>query len=120
MSLQIAVLDDEKSIVDIATLVLQHSGFQADGFENKEQFLQVASAYDLLVTDYHMKGYTGFDVLTQLRNRKISMPVVCMSGNITRIPPLERGKFSRVIEKPFTNDYLIEVVRDSLSQPYEI
>jgi CheY-like chemotaxis protein len=46
-------------------------------------------AYDLLITDYNMPGYSGLDVLKEARLIHPELPVALASGYVT--PEIERN-----------------------------
>ena len=45
-------------------------------------------SFDVLVTDYNMPGYSGLDLLRQVRQLRADLPVALASGYIT--PELEQ------------------------------
>jgi CheY-like chemotaxis protein len=87
----ILVVDDEHAIRSLLAQVLRHSGYEArvasDGFE---ALLRVSERPPLmLISDLHMTGMSGFELLSVVRRRFPELPVIAMSAAFqpTILPP---------------------------------
>lgn len=67
---QIMVIDDEKIVCDMSKLSLEQSGYEVETFLSAEPALDrlKEKKFDVIVTDYKMKGLDGMDVLKNVKN----------------------------------------------------
>jgi signal transduction histidine kinase/CheY-like chemotaxis protein len=99
-------VDDDQALVFLIARVLKRRGFTVTTFTDPheaEAALQASpDAFDLLVTDYNMPGYSGIDLLRQVKLIRPDLPVALASGYVT--PELEEsalhGGASALIYKP--------------------
>jgi DNA-binding response OmpR family regulator len=61
---------------------LNHTVETANCVDRAEDLLAV-SQYDLLVLDWSMPGKTGLELCKELRHKKVSMPILMLTGNDT-------------------------------------
>ena len=80
-------VDDDETMVVMVTHLLQHAGYQVDGFQNAKQAIEAVredpEGFDIVVTDYNMPEYSGLDVAQALSRIRPGLPVVISSGYIT-------------------------------------
>lgn len=110
-------VDDDQALVFLVERVLKRRGFRVSTFTDP----RVASAtlrqrpmdYDLLVTDYNMPGFSGVDLLREVRQIRPDLPVALASGYIT--PEIEKSALAEgakaLIHKPNDVDELCETVQ---------
>jgi len=67
---KIMVIDDEKIVGDMAKLSLEQEGYIVETFLNAEPALKrlKEEKFDVVVTDYKMKGIDGMEVLKTVKN----------------------------------------------------
>jgi DNA-binding NtrC family response regulator len=67
---KIMVIDDEKIVGDMAKLSLEQEGYFVETFLNAEPALKrlQEEKFDVVVTDYKMKGIDGMEVLKTVKN----------------------------------------------------
>ena len=79
---QILVVDDDLSVRTTLTMLLEASGYEvttaADGFEALA--LLQAQLPDVLLSDLNMPEMSGFELLSNVRQRFPKLSVVAMSG----------------------------------------
>ncbi len=99
-------VDDDQALVFLIARVLKRKGFTVTTFTDPQE-AQVAlradaQAFDILVTDYNMPGYSGIDLLRQAKLIRPDLPVALASGYVT--PELEQSAIregaSALIYKP--------------------
>ena len=68
---KIMVIDDEKIVGDMAKLSLEQDGYSVETFLNAEPALKrlQEERFDVVVTDYKMKGIDGMEVLKTVKER---------------------------------------------------
>ncbi len=66
---RIMVIDDEKIVCDMAKMSLDQEGYEVETFLNAEPALKRLGEqnFDIVVTDYKMKGIDGMEVLRTVR-----------------------------------------------------
>ncbi|MCZ2495651.1 response regulator [Xylophilus sp. Kf1] len=99
-------VDDDKALVFLVERLLRRRGFRVSGFSDPrmaEAALRAdPGAFDLLVTDYNMPGYSGLDLAREARLIRADLPVALASGYVTaEIEAAARQEGARaLIHKP--------------------
>ncbi len=109
----IYVIDDERDIVEILTDIISDAGFKVKGFSDSIQAVKSLKEFNphAVITDMTMPGYNGLEVLQKVHEFNPEIPVIFVSGNLTKevlINSLSFGVFS-AIEKPFKEPNIISV-----------
>ena len=115
LSYRILVVDDDNNTRQQSVDVLVGSGYDVEGVKDGAagwDALQV-NDYDLVVTDNKMPKMTGLEMIAKLRAARRVVPVIMATGllpteEFTRKPWL---KPDATLQRPFTNDELLETVR---------
>ncbi|MDA8161633.1 MAG: response regulator [Desulfobacteraceae bacterium] len=79
---KIMVIDDEKIVCDMAKLSLEQEGYEVETFLNAEPALAKLKEekFDVVVTDYKMKGIDGMDVLKTVRTSYPETKVIMITA----------------------------------------
>ena len=79
------VVDDERSIRWVLEKALTQEGLAVTCFDTAESLLSNVSASppDAVVSDIRMPGKDGLDLLSELKDRYPSLPVVIMTTKVT-------------------------------------
>ncbi|WOD17898.1 response regulator [Paraburkholderia kirstenboschensis] len=118
----ILAIDDSASMRQILSATLTAAGYEvtlaADGAEGLENALAVR--FDLVLTDQHMPGKTGLDLIAELRGNAAyaATPILVLtteSGESFKAAAREAGA-TGWIEKPLDPDMLTELVA-ALAEP---
>jgi two-component system response regulator FixJ len=111
------IVDDDPGICDSLRLLLEITGFKALSFGSAEAFLADSSIKQgCLITDVHMPGMSGLDLLEEVASRQFNLAVIVMTGQAD-IPLAVRAMKAGAIdflEKPFDGMRLTESVRRAL------
>jgi len=82
----ILIIDDDAAVRDSLAAVMEAFGFRThtagNGFEGLNAI--ETEAPSAIITDLHMPEMDGFELLTALRCSKRSIPVIMISGGMTR------------------------------------
>jgi DNA-binding NtrC family response regulator len=115
----ILIIDDEKSLLDLLTVVFKKEGYAvktamsaAGGFE-----ILAKEAVDLVVTDIKMPGADGMDILRYARENLPDLPVILITayGSIAQaVEALKAGALDYVV-KPFDVEELKIIVGRGLA-----
>lgn len=112
----ILYIDDETSLVALAKRMLERFGYRVSGFSDSGQamrhFRENPSAFDLVITDLNMPGYSGLQMAAEFLRLRKDLPVVLCSGRVTE--DLKQRAFSAgikdVLHKPNTSEELSKTV----------
>jgi two-component system response regulator FixJ len=114
------IVDDEEPVRNSLAFLLGASGFAVRTHESATAFLEVASDIrnGCLVTDLRMPDIDGVELLRQLRARDAMLPAVVVTGHGDVQMAVEAMKNGALdfIEKPFSDEMLIESIRRAVEQ----
>ena len=120
ISADILVVDDEKSIRDILTIVLEEEGHTvtavSDGGEAIESFEK--NGYDLAIVDVNLPSAGGIEVLRRIKQANIETEVIIVSGYASldnAVEAVRAGAYDYII-KPFAVQTITEVVKRGLDK----
>jgi CheY-like chemotaxis protein len=107
MSLKVLVVDDEAGYCDLIRRILRPYGFKITTCHDSNCAVErlMSEHFDLLITDLHMPGLTGYD-LTELAGRLTSTPgilVITAQKSLLEEAP-KRLRNVQCLLKPFTLD----------------
>jgi two-component system, LuxR family, response regulator FixJ len=83
MDALVYLIDDEFSVRDSLTLVLESAGLRVKSFESAEDFLKnYNNEYpSCLILDVRMPCMSGLELQEELLKRNISIPIIFISGH---------------------------------------
>jgi two-component system, OmpR family, copper resistance phosphate regulon response regulator CusR len=121
--MRILIVEDEEKSAAFLSKGLGESGFVADVVRTGEEGVQAALTmdYDLIILDAMLPGKDGWTVLTELRQRGRSMPVLFLTarGEVPdRVKGLELGADDYLV-KPYAFTELLARVRALLRRRSE-
>ncbi|MDP2312480.1 MAG: sigma-54 dependent transcriptional regulator [Pseudomonadota bacterium] len=120
---RILIVDDEPSLGELLTMLLEREGYVTSRAESAEEGLEQfdALAPDLVLTDLNLPGIDGIELLRQVKTRSAQrgrdVPVVLLTayGSVaTAVLAMREGAFDYVA-KPFHNDELRHIVKKALA-----
>ncbi len=80
---RVLVVDDEPAMVRAHTRILAQAGYEVesatDGARAKE--LLETSEVDVILSDVHMPGLNGYELLRAVRRQNLDLPVIMVSGS---------------------------------------
>lgn len=122
-SVTILVVEDEPVVRRLACQMLQRNGYLTVDAEDGKEALAVLSAtatpIGLVLTDIRMPHLSGLELERLVRERWPAIPVLLMSGEITRewVVEVVRDHTVNLLRKPFTVEGLLEAVHHMLHSP---
>ena len=116
----VCIVDDDRVVLSALRFLLTAEGYAVRAHESARIFLDTIERDDCgcLVTDVRMPGMSGLDLLAELRERQVSMPVIVITahGDVPlAIAAMKRGA-DNFLEKPFDSDALLDSVRAALTR----
>lgn len=105
--IRIAVIDDEKMLLNVFSSLMRQFRYAADFFSNPLKALEAILAdpgrYSLVISDIRMPEMDGISFAQKIRYVLPSMPIIFMTGEVTdeaRAAALALGNVE-FLEKPF-------------------
>ncbi|HWR54059.1 MAG TPA: response regulator [Bryobacteraceae bacterium] len=111
---RILVVDDERSIAQLAALMLRRQGWKVEIACHPADALEMfgdGSGFDLVVSDFVMPEMNGCEMVAAMRRRKPDLAAVFISGYAEEIAKCH----CPLLSKPFRADDLVEHVRKGLA-----
>tara|TARA_R110001592_G_scaffold313893_2_gene589454 strand:- start:73503 stop:74120 length:618 start_codon:yes stop_codon:yes gene_type:complete len=108
-------VDDDDAVRGSLSMLLRSEDFDVSAFGNPLDFLSkiVDSEDSCIILDLCMPEISGMQVMEELKQLKITMPVVCITGHgdiPTAVKALKMGACD-FLEKPFDSTMLIDIVK---------
>jgi two-component system, LuxR family, response regulator FixJ len=114
------VIDDDEALRDSLTFLLRTARLDVQSYPSATAFLEALPEANLncVITDVRMPGMSGIELLRRLRERKISVPVIVITGHGDIPLAVEAMRIGAVdfLEKPFDDEVLIASVKAALRQ----
>ena len=112
---KILVVDDEDSVRNMITVLLQKEEFDASGARNGEEALQLLSerSFDAVLCDVRMPEMDGLEVLSTIKSLYPDTTVIMMSAFGTvdlAVEAMKQGAYD-YISKPFKTDEILLTLR---------
>ncbi len=116
----VLVVDDEETLVQITTELLQHLGYRVTGVVNSlralELFREDPLQYDLVISDYDMPELKGMQLAFEIHSIRPEIPIMICSGYLDKV---DQGRadalgIKKVLNKPLSIDALACSVREAL------
>lgn len=116
---RILVVDDESSMREFVTEVLNSCGYEVDSAEGGNAALEALHSihYDMLVTDVNMPKGSGTDLVMKMHTEGMAIPVIMMTGCIVskELSALtDMLHVNALLAKPFSMDDLLKAVETNL------
>lgn len=114
------VIDDDEAIRQSLAFLLQAAKLEVKTYSTAMAFLDALpdAASGCVITDVRMPGMSGVDLLRRLKELKIGVPVIVITGHGDVALAVEAMKAGAVdfLEKPFDDDVLLASVQSALKR----
>jgi len=118
--LPILLVDDEEHIRLSVSQTLELGGYEVVALETAEEALQaIQKGWEgILVTDINLPGINGLELMKRVVTEDSSLPVILITGHgdITMAVGAMRDGAYDFIEKPFSSELLLDVVRRAVEK----
>jgi DNA-binding NtrC family response regulator len=120
----ILVIDDDKSILNIFTRILQKQGYQTDTAETGQEALEKlqSSKYDLALVDVKLPDTNGTDLLARISQTHPNMIKIAITGfpsleDATKV--IDRGATAYLV-KPVKPEELVSIIAEKLKKQQNV
>jgi two-component system, LuxR family, response regulator FixJ len=114
------VIDDDEAARHSLAFLLGTAKMDVKTYESAAAFLAVAPAVTsgCVITDVRMPDISGIELLRQLRELRIGVPVIVITGHADVQLAVEAMKIGAAdfLEKPYDDDVLIAAVQSALNR----
>ncbi|MGN0298049.1 MAG: response regulator transcription factor [Lachnospiraceae bacterium] len=113
--MRILIVEDEKHLAFALKEILESQKYMADIANNGLDGLSMAQtgSYDLIILDVMLPYKNGFEIITQLRQEKLSTPIILLTAKDSvedKVFGLDRGA-DDYMTKPFSPEELLARIR---------
>ena len=113
--MHILIVEDEEKLANAVRKGLEAEGYSVSvAFTGEEGFFLISNqSYDLLILDVMLPGRDGVEILTAVRKRGLSVPVLFLTAKDSiedRVRGLDAGADDYLV-KPFSTEELLARVR---------
>jgi two-component system response regulator FixJ len=114
------VIDDDEAVRHSLEFLLRANSLEVATYDSATAFLNAAPGLrsGCIITDVRMPGLSGMDLLRRLKELKVGLPVIVITGHGDVPLAVEAMKFgaSDFLEKPFDDAVLLGAVRAALNR----
>lgn len=115
-NVNIWLVDDHHGVLDTTQRMLEAAGYGVRAFDDPTvaaQALEAGPAPDVLVTDVVMPQMRGTELAQRVGQLALSTPVILMSGYAEELDEASQHPacFQALLQKPFSGDQLLELIR---------
>lgn len=117
---RILVVDNEKSLCDLLSIVFEKDGYEVITAGNGDAAVKLIreNAFDLVITDIRMPRSNGIDVLASVNEICPNTPVIMMTAYAsaeTAVEAMKKGAYD-YIAKPFKVEDLQIIVKNAIEK----
>jgi FixJ family two-component response regulator len=116
--LEIAVIDDDESFRVALVESLSSLGYRSDGYSCGEDYIRVVGdkSFNCIVTDIHMPGISGLDLMKHLSAGGSTTPFVLITArsDTNLEAKAAAAGAARLLRKPFEINDLIECIEGAV------
>ena len=114
------VVDDDSSVRNAITMLLEASGFKVETSDSAQAFLErdLVDASGCLVLDVQMEGLSGLDLQHELTTANVHLPIIFITGHGDVPMSVQAMKAGAVefLTKPFREQELLSAVRQAVAR----
>lgn len=116
----VCVVDDDEDIRNSLKMLFRSRGIPFLGFGTAEEFFEGYQQKNVacILLDVRMSGANGLDLLDQMRDQGIYLPVILLTGHAdvpTAVRAMRSGAID-VIQKPYQDSVLLEKVHEAFAK----
>ncbi|HEY8125503.1 MAG TPA: response regulator FixJ [Methylocystis sp.] len=114
------IVDDDPAVRDALQLLLETDGYAVVSFPSAPAMLSSVTreSAGCVIADVRMPEVSGLDLLLEMKNRNLHLPIIIITGHgdvPLAVEAMKRGAVD-FLEKPFDDDALFAAVKRALSK----
>ncbi|MEW9856745.1 response regulator FixJ [Novosphingobium sp. M1R2S20] len=113
------IIDDDDAARDALAFLLDCHDFTTRTYSSAVQFLKDLGALErgCIITDVRMPELTGVELVERLKSLGVKSPIIVITGHADVPMAIQalRAGVTNFIEKPFSDDVIVEAVRSALA-----
>ncbi len=119
---KILITDDDSIVREMLSEVLQANGYAVETAQNGAEALgkyRMVQNIGLIVSDMDMPQMNGLELIKKLRNRKMDVPIIILSGNTeiaSAVEAIHRGANDYLIKDENIEDTIVLSVKNVLEK----
>ncbi len=112
MKKSILIVDDDKLLSELLQVYLEADGHEVLCCYNGHDAIRLSKEqnFDVILTDYHMPGLNGAEVIATIRSRFADSFIIGYSGKLMKNKFLAAGA-DVFVQKPFNFQELVSLIR---------
>ena len=120
MKIRILVVDDELSMREFLSILLEREGYDVTVAGSAEEALRMmdSALFDLVLSDVNMPGLSGIEMLARIKEKSPETAVLMLTAFSTADQAVEAMKLGAYdyIFKPFKNEEIKQLVKNALEK----
>ncbi len=113
------LIDDDEAVRASLVFLLEMADLPARAYASAQAFLEVAESLHAgcVVTDVRMPGMSGLELIRRLKERRVTLPVIVITGHgdVALAVEAMRAGVLDFLEKPFEDEALLTSIRSALN-----
>jgi two-component system, NtrC family, response regulator GlrR len=116
----ILVIDDEQDLCVLLSLRLEHHGFRVTTRQTSRDGIEVLEreVVDAMILDLRLQDENGLDLLAEVQNRALDLPVIVLTahGSVeSAVEAMKRGAYG-FLTKPFDDHQLLQKLEHAVER----
>ncbi len=116
----IVVVDDEEDLCELIALRLDHHGFRVSSEQTCRGALEILEreVVDAMLLDLRLENENGLDLLSEVQNRALDLPVIILTAHGTidmAVEATKRGAYG-FLTKPFDDRELVQKLEHAVER----
>lgn len=110
----VLVVDDDPAVCSSLEFMLVTEGFGVATYASGPELLKLASmpTRGCIIIDYYLPGMNGLELALELRQRRVSLPIILITTHPTRsLRQSAAAEGIEIVEKPLLGNSLSESIR---------
>jgi FixJ family two-component response regulator len=114
----VGIVDDDPAVRNSLKFSLELEGFSVGVFASAAELLRVQdlASFNCLVIDYNMPGMNGLDLVIQLRELRVSTPIILITSGPSKAVVARADRASvYIVEKPLLGNTLLDRIHEAVA-----
>jgi two-component system, NtrC family, response regulator PilR len=120
MKIRILVVDDELSMREFLSILLEREGYEVSVAGSADEALRLmeSALFDLVLSDVNMPGLSGIELLARIKEKSPETAVLMLTAFSTAEQAVEAMKLGAYdyVCKPFKNEEIKQLVKNALEK----